>query len=700
MGYFKDLEEQRRAYAAKNQPYAGLGTRELRTAEIFGKILSADGEGTAFEETAPAENGIKETRLILRENGVTIAAAKEWEATEYGKKVSYANIVFNKAYNLGGHEGDNKDYTIRKTYNAQGIVSALEENHNRRSIEYYSSGQVIWIEEKHPSGKGLGEKYGMRDHNAFKYNRNGQLLLMSREVCDKGALAGHIEIKRHLIKYEYGKKHGETITLDQDGDKLVEKTETDITKELVHGIPKESGMKHRTERERAFIGEFDEDHSIPDGFTKIRMLTKESLYDGDGKLKTRSLKDERRFEGFYKEKTSYYGNRNISVFESEEFMVNGGSKKEVKTFSEQGKPLREWYSGKNITVSPERIYRTRKDYNPKGDGSLIAEAKWEGTYRKSGFKFIGFVKDINATHIEHIHDRSGKTSLKETGFNLREDANMSVKTEPGEGAALKQTTIIKSPDDNRKYVVEKSFDFGQVIGRKITVNGEEVSGDGFGDTITVKRSEDFYGAGKRQVVISYDDDGNMHSAEETNFDIDGSVVSSASYNCEKDGISLVKRDGDGCVEEYCFYKDDGTYGRERFLCETKYASVFTADGSAKMGGISHNASESFPAAVTYHMETGIVTINTGKDTGINARAIAENLWGDEAAGDDHMAHSPKGMPPKELIDAVQTVENAAEPVVTYERTKEMLEIRSMISGELKNRVLEKNTPVGMLGEIR
>ena len=284
---------------------------------------------------------------------------------------------------------------------------------------------------------------------------------------------------------------------------------------------------------------------------------------------------------------------------------------------------------------------------------------------------------------------------EEKNFTSREDANTIVMTEFSKGEKVHQSVTIDSPDDGRRYVIEKNFENGRASGRKVTVNGKETSDEEVGDMITARRSKSFGAFGREETSIQYDDDGNMHSAEEVIFDRDGKVASTTSYNREEDGISSVKYDGQGYVEESCFYKDDGTHRREQLLCETKNARVFTVEGLAEIKGSLHeeSPSEEYPAAVTYHMETGTVTINVSEGAGVSAVEIAKTLWGERAVGDDREALSPEGRHPKELLNALQAAENAVEPAVTSERAGELMEIRHQVSKKLRINIREREIPI-------
>jgi hypothetical protein len=158
---------------------------------------------------------------------------------------------------------------------------------------------------------------------------------------------------------------------------------------------------------------------------------------------------------------------------------------------------------------------------------------------------------------------------------------------------------------------------------------------------------------------------------------------------------MVRCDSEGCVEESCFYKDDGKHRCEQFLCETKNTRVFALEGKAEIKESLHeeSLSEECPAALTYDMETRTVMINTREGTDISAVKIAKTLWGERAAGDDRAAHSPDGKHPKELLNAVQAVENAVEPAVTSERAKELSEIRHQVSKKLRINIREREIPI-------
>ena len=707
MGYFKDLHDLKRKYEIMRQPYPDLGERELRTAEAFDGIFYTVGDGSkllerkgeVFEEVTQGEDGTRETRLILQESGETVAVAREQEETdENGRRETYANVTFNKKYSMGEPGKDNEYYTVRKHYNVDERVTMLEENDVKKYIDYYNSGIVGRIVWERPSREGITEEFGIKDIDSFSYNENRRPRSERHVSFDRSLpkSTGHIDQKTDITIYSYGRRANGNIYMDTNGEFLIEKKEVHIIKELEHGVPKESDRKYYTEEELDFIDKFDKDRSVPEGFTKIKARETQIAYGIGGKIKGKVNINERRHEGSYKEWTSYYKNGNVKSSVSEEFRIIEGKKTEVKEFSEQGTLIKEWLTGNDKTVFPEEIYRAKKDFSREEEKYYLQK---RGTRKKSRIGFIGVVEKFDITSKKYAPDESGKVCTEEKNFTSRKDANTIVVTEFDKGEKVHQSVTINSPDDGRQYVIEKNFENGRAAGRKITVNGKETSDDEIGETITVRKSKSFSYFGKEETSIQYDDDGNMRSAEETIFDKDGKVTSTASYSRGEDGIGMVRRDSEGCVEESCFYKDDGTHRRGQLLCETKNARVFTLEGKAGVKESLHEASlsEEYPAALTYDMETGTVMINTREGTDISAVKIAKTLWGERAAGDDRAAHSPERKHPKELLNAVQAVENTVEPAVTFERTNELLEIRRQVSKELRTNIKEREIPLDTLG---
>ena len=702
MGYFKDLHELKQRHMIKKQPYPDLGERELRTAEAFDGIFYTIGDGSepperkgeVFEEVTQEEDGTRETRLILQESGETVAVAREWEETdENGRRETYANVTFNKKYSMGEPGKDNEDYTVHKHYNADERVTMLEENDVKKYIDYYNSGETGRITWKRPSGKGITEEFGIKNMDSFSYNKNGHQRSESHVSYSRSfpKSTGHIDQRTEITTYVYGERAGNQIKINE-GKPLVAKIKTDIVKELEHGIPKESDRKYYTEEELSFIDKFDKDLNIPKGFTKMKARETRVTYGISGKVEERIITSEDRYEGSSRLKTGYHKNGNEKVTVSEEFRINEGKKTEVREFSEQGKPIREWLTGNDKTVSPEEIYRVKKDFSREEEKYHLQK---RGTREKSRIDFIGIVERLDITNKRYTQDESGKMRTEEKNFTSREDANTIVMTEFNKGEKVRQSVTIDSPDDGRRYVIEKNFENGRAADRKVTVNGKEAPDEEVGDMITVRRSKSFGAFGREETSIQYDDDGNMRSAEEVVFDRDGKVTSTASYSREDDGISMVRCDNEGCVEESCFYKDDGKHRREQFLYETKNTRVFTLEGEAKVKESLHeeSPSEECPAAVTYHMETGTVTINVSEGAGVSAVEIAKTLWGERAVGDDRKALSPEGRHPKELLNAVQAVENAVEPAVTSERAKELSEIRRQVSKKLRINIREREIPI-------
>ena len=702
MGYFKDLHDLKHKHMTKKQPYPDLGERELRTAEAFDGIFYTIGDGSkkkkkkgeVFEEVTQEEDGTRETRLILQESGETVAVAREWEETdENGRRETYANVTFNKKYSMGEPGKDNEDYTVHKHYNADERVTMLEENDVKKYIDYYNSGETGRITWKRPSGKGITEEFGIKNMDSFSYNKNGHQRSESHVSYSRSfpKSTGHIDQRTEITTYVYGERAGNQIKINE-GKPLVAKIKTDIVKELEHGIPKESDRKYYTEEELSFIDKFDKDLNIPKGFTKMKARETRVTYGISGKVEERIITSEDRYEGSSRLKTGYHKNGNEKVTVSEEFRINEGKKTEVREFSEQGKPIREWLTGNDKTVSPEEIYRVKKDFSREEEKYHLQK---RGTREKSRIDFIGIVEKLDITNKRYALDESGKMRTEEKNFTSREDANTIVMTEFNKGEKVRQSVTIDSPDDGRRYVIEKNFENGRAADRKVTVNGKEAPDEEVGDMITVRRSKSFGAFGREETSIQYDDDGNMRSAEEVVFDRDGKVTSTASYSREDDGISMVRCDNEGCVEESCFYKDDGKHRREQFLYETKNTRVFTLEGEAEVKESLHeeSPSEECPAAVTYHMETGTVTINVSEGAGVSAVEIAKTLWGERAVGDDRKALSPEGRHPKELLNAVQAVENAVEPAVTSERAKELSEIRRQVSKKLRINIREREIPI-------
>lgn len=703
MGYFKDLHELKRGHMIKKQPYPDLGERELKTAEAFNGVFYKAGDGSepperkgeVFEEVTQGEDGTRKTRLILQDGGETVAVAKEWEETgKNGSREAYANVVFNKKYSMGEPGKDNEDYTVHKHYNADERVTMLEENDIKKYIDYYNSGQVGHILWERSSGEGITEEFNIKDMDSFSYDKGGRPR-SERHVSFGRSLpksTGHIDQNTDITIYSYGREANGNIYMDAEGEFLIGKTEVHTVKELEHGIPKESDRKYYTEEELSFIDKFDKDPNIPKGFTKMKVWETRVTYGIGGKTEERIITSEDRYGGSSRLKTGYHKNGNEKVTVSEEFRINEGKKTEVKEFSEQGKLIREWLTGNDKTVSPEEIYRVKKDFSREEEKYHLQK---RGTREKSRIDFIGIVEKLDITNKRYALDESGKMRTEEKNFTSREDANTIVMTEFSKGEKVHQSVTIDSPDDGRRYVIEKNFENGRASGRKVTVNGKETPDEEVGDMITVRRSKSFGAFGREETSIQYDDNGNMRSAEEIVFDRDGKVTSTASYSREEDGISMVRCDSEGCVEESCFYKDDGKHRCEQFLCETKNTRVFALEGKAEIKESLHeeSLSEECPAALTYDMETRTVMINTREGADISAVKIAKTLWGERAAGDDRAAHSPDGKHPKELLNAVQAVENAVEPAVTSERAKELSEIRHQVSKKLRINIREREIPI-------
>ncbi len=704
MGYFKDLHDLKQEHAIKRQPYPDLGERELRTAEAFDGIFYTVGNGSepyerkgeVFEEVTQEEDGTRETKLILQESSETVAVAREWEETdENGRRETYANVTFNKKYSMGEPGKDNEDYTVHKHYNADERVTMLEENDVKKYIDYYNSGETGRITWERPSGEGITEEFGIKNMDSFSYNKNGHQRSESHVSYSRSfpKSTGHIDQRTEITTYVYGERAGNQIKINE-GKPLVAKIKTDIVKELEHGVPKEPDRKYYTEEELDFIDRFDKDGGIPRGFIKIKSNVNKTvygIYDEKERITKTEVKDERRYKGFYDRKTYYHKNGNVKSSVSEELRINEGKKTCIRDFSEHGKLMKEWYMGNDRTVFPEKICRTKKDFSREEEKYYLQK---RGTREKSRIGFIGIIEKLDITNTRYILDKSGKTHTEEKNFTSREDANTIVITEFSKGEKVHQSVTINSPDDKKRYKVEKDFKNGQMTDRKITVNGKETSDDEIGETITVRKSKSFRDFGREETSVQYDDDGNIRSAEEIIFDRDGKVISTASYSREEDGISMVRCDSEGCVEESCFYKDDGKHRREQFLCETKNARVFTLEGKAEVKEFLYeeSLSEEYPAALAYDMETGTVMINIREGTDISAVEIAKALWGERAAGDDRAARSPEGAHPKELLNAVQAAENAVEPAMTSERANELLEIRHQVSKELRINIEERELP--------
>ena len=136
---------------------------------------------------------------------------------------------------------------------------------------------------------------------------------------------------------------------------------------------------------------------------------------------------------------------------------------------------------------------------------------------------------------------------------------------------------------------------------------------------------------------------------------------------------------------------------QQHICDTKNARVFITEGPFTAASYYSPENEKImPATVTFNKKFDAITVafadGGNADGDKNARKIVQSLWGKEAGGREGIAGSPRGkaMTLRDLVKAVEAVEEAVEPVTSKDRAYEMGDIREYVSDAIREEVQERD----------
>lgn len=707
-------------------------------------------EATLFKMDKKTGTVSNVTKLVL-ESGETVAVAEEWETEEQGLKVSHANVIFNKGLAMDGAGKSFGDYTVCRKYDSYGRVYSLKENDSKRSVRYndcpvyapfvrdpnvtkasinpdgtirkiyYRNGDIRYgyteegrisvVEEDSPSKDPAAGKPGIKDSRKTEYDKKGRIMVQKTVRCyqDSSGLPGHIIIRTDTVggAYPDAAARKETITKEticpkadmKDGD-------VDIARKSLSGLTS-----------------FHLNPLIPKGFAKTAhesryTLSKngkrieageEKAYCGAGgsacEVKTRYYENGRIRSYLLKKSERGAGGLEESDLSFKE--ADGSFKKEEKHFSETGSLLKESVWEETRLGGTAEACGTVREYSDSAGGPLWSETETKKIAKKSRFDFIGVTTSSKSLRTVYTAGSEGIVNAEKFLTIVEGTHDAHVKTEfNAAGEKTAQTATIMNVREGETVVIEKKYEHGGMTGKKIWKNGINVPADGDTLLVTVKykdpltekdrREYGVYPLGDKEICVIYNEDGKICSAEKT-VSKEGEVRLTESYVRMQDGWEKVECDEAGNMEEKSFYGDDGEYRRRRFICETKNTEVYLTDGRAvtKEPDSRSRFPEEPPTAITYDLETKTITIDTGGDTGVSAVGIAEGLWGKNAEGNSVTARSPKGavQSPKNLIDALEAVETALDPVSTVQRAEEISEIRGWAAKEIRKTIIGKHLPL-------
>jgi hypothetical protein len=132
------------------------------------------------------------------------------------------------------------------------------------------------------------------------------------------------------------------------------------------------------------------------------------------------------------------------------------------------------------------------------------------------------------------------------------DKNTTKEIVSGDDGRISQTVTINDKDGNEKYKIEKIYNEDKTVTRTISEDGNVKSVDTIAPdeqsdrTFSVDSSEEREGGGTKEMLTSYDENGNPVSCEISYYDADGNLEATESVTLDEyGGFDSVTYDADG-----------------------------------------------------------------------------------------------------------------------------------------------------------
>lgn len=525
MGYFKDIQELASSSVVMEGraifPLSGeTDIADNADAEFYARY-SDDVEfgereyvGEAHEEVSFKEDGTRVTSFVLDSGGV-VATAEERETTEDGHRVVYADVKISGDYlpesRWDSFEGrDGESLSVRKEYDESGRIVSISENGDERRIEYREDGSVERVSEIHPLG---GDLEGFTDRTVTDYNEKGNPVSAETFRHD-GIQDGDVQVSYGRTDYTY----------DSIGF-ISSKTETHS--EGVAGDGKDSADSTRwtsgtTNEDRynsgVLIGR--EGSSFQEDGTKIKL----SVEGYDNGILKQSVKETTDKDG------------NVST--------------ESETRDKEGRPLSR--EEREIDSSTGKISTTLFEYKYDTEGRLSEYTYVDSTDSSGRMEYLGAESDRYESVTTYTDKPDGTFTDSTVDKETHTDKNITKEFTFDTDGRRSQTVTISDKDGNEKFKIEKTQNEDGTITKTVSEDGKVKSvdtiapGERSDRTFSVDGSEEREDGGTKEMLTSYDEDGNPVSCEVSYYDANGNLEATESVTFDGDGgFDAVTRDADG-----------------------------------------------------------------------------------------------------------------------------------------------------------
>lgn len=525
MGYFKDIQELASSSVIVEGraifPLSGEADIADNADAGFYARYSDDVElgerkyvGEAHEEVSFKEDGTRVTSFVL-DSGDVVATAEERETTEDGHRVVYTDVKISGDYlpesRLYSFEGrDGESFSVRKEYDESGRIISISENGVERRIEYREDGSVERVSETHSLA---GDLEGFTDRTTTDYDDKGNPVSTETFGHD-GVQDGRVQVSYDRIDYTYDSDGHVSLRVETQSEGFA-----GDGKDSADNAEWTSGTTNK-DRYNGDILVGRESSSYKEDGTKIK-LNVEGYDNGILKQSTRETTDK---------------DGNIST--------------ESETRNAEGHLLSS--EERNIDSSTGETSTAFFEYKYDAEGRLSGDTLVTIADFSGRMEYLGTELERHELVRTYTDKPDGTFTTSTVEKETYTDKNITKEIVSGDDGRISQTVTINDKDGNEKYKIEKIYNEDKTVTRTISEDGNVKSVDTIAPdeqsdrTFSVDASEEREGGGTKEMLTSYDENGNPVSCEISYYDADGNLESTESVTLDEyGGFDSVTYDADG-----------------------------------------------------------------------------------------------------------------------------------------------------------
>lgn len=207
---------------------------------------------------------------------------------------------------------------------------------------------------------------------------------------------------------------------------------------------------------------------------------------------------------------------------------------------------------REIDSSTGKISTTLFEYKYDTEGRLSEYTYVDSTDSSGRMEYLGVESDRYESVTTYTDKPDGTFTDSTVDKETHTDKNITKEFTFDTDGRKSQTVTISDKDGNEKFKIEKTQNEDGTITKTVSEDGKVKSvdtiapGERSDRTFSVDGSEEREGGGTKEMLTSYDEDGNPISCEVSYYDANGNLESTESVTFDGDGgFDAVTRDADG-----------------------------------------------------------------------------------------------------------------------------------------------------------